>query len=560
MPNLQPGRSAAQSAGSLKTGPIGKAFDELMIDKNRLRDRINDICTYINPSLRWREDGEDEYQNIQQVHQTAGTACLASMRGRISDTCWPLGENPIRFDLDCSVEESSVYTEDQISSAADFLDTARHKLWNTVLSTSANQRAFASGRGFRASSNNAIDLALVHGDVCVSFRTDYLVEVFRPDQWVMERDGQGLPLRYIIIRRIDPKTLPDETIERCNFPDGLLEKERVRDRMVNIYTNYQAEEVGGAWKWKLTEECNGEQLAEKPIVHDEARIFSCPHLLYPGDVYGRSAFEATFAKFKTLSQMKEATVNLVAIGQDVRVVIDQGSPIRARRYLGQSGDIIEGGRVVNGVAQDVGVVSINKHQELRESREEARLIEIELYKEYGVETELFPTQDRTTRLHVQEMLSRFNSKYGGQILAFVETISSQFIRAAVDIAREGKLWGETPAQIAPIIDNFFKVRITEGAAALARAGSINKTLAWAQAVATVKQNGLPEGIDETKLALNMAIDMGLDLSKAEISQLELERRRQAESNREIQQQTAIAGGQAAANAAAGAVADRLLIQ
>jgi len=523
-------------------GPVAKAFDDAYQLKRRSRDRINEIAKLVNPAYHWREVDDQPDLSLGQVRQTVGMFGLASIRGTILDSTWPVGENPYRFE---ACPEGRPYAADILDKAKKYLDTQAFKLWDASRSARANQRAFASGRGFLASMSVAIDYALIHGDVCVWGQKDMLFEVMRPEQWVAVRDGQGNELRLILRRKMDPRTMQPVAVAQARLPDGWMDKPQ-HERMVWVYTDYQwkPNEARTDGKWEQTDECNGQTIFED--AHDEARIFSLPWYLIPGDQYGRSFFEIVYAKLNELDHLKGASADLVNQCADLKIVLDINSGIRPSRLIGPAGAIIPGGNVKDGKAQDIGAVTINKHQDLNEVRQEARLVEMELAKGLGIELELMPSGDRVTRYHAAEVSTRLNRMTGGQVLSFEETITNKTLRCKVDIARETNLFDRPDPSIKDIIDNFWGVKMTAGVAAMARQQAVNKMLAWTQVATQVGTAQLPEDIDKTQIIMDSAVDMGLNSSKWRISQQEMERRRQVAVNQQVQAQTAIETAKAAA--------------
>jgi hypothetical protein len=524
-------------------GPVAFAFDEGMSFKRRRQDKMNRIADLIKPSIRWREEGEDEGADTVQLRQSVGMLGLAATRGAMTEGKWPLGENPIAFDLDIPADKIKEYGEDRVQSARQWLDEARHRLWNLLLSAKTNMKGFAGGRDFRSSMALQDDFSLVHGDCCIRIRKDLLVEVYLPGQWICVRDGQGSVLRIVVVCKIDPDTLDDDKFSKCNLPAGWMSKP-ITERMVKVYVNYEIEDG----KWNLTEECNGQTIHTE--THEEARIFSLPWDLIPGNQYGDSYFEAARGKLKNLDHLAGTKTDLVNLIGDVKIGIHTGSSIRPARLVGPSGSIIENANISGGVWNDVGVLSIDKHQDLNEVRNEHRLDEEALAKMLGVELEMIPKAERTTRLAVQETVARMNATRGGQVVGYFSQCTVLVVRAAVDVAISEGLFGKVPDDIKEIINGFWRVSFTAGAATLARTGNAQKVLGFCQAVSLVDQTKLPDDMDKGDLYERIARDMGVQIKR--FTKAEMQARQQAASNAAIQQQAALE----TAKAAAPIVADR----
>lgn len=518
-----------------KRGPIADAFDEAMNHKKKRKTKMNRIADLIKPSIRWREETDDEGSDTVQLRQAIGMLGLAATRGAMTEGKWPLGENPIAFDLD--VPEGK-FTEDQVKAAKEWLDKARHKIWAMLLAAKTKTKGFPGGRDFRSSMALQDDFSLVHGDACIRIRKDLLVEVYTPNRWVIVRDDQGATLRIIVVCRIDPRTLSDETRAACKLPDGWMQRDTT-ERMVKLYVNYEPTAEG---KWQLTEECNAQTLHTE--THEEARIYSLPWDLIPGNHYGDSYFDAARGKLKNLDHLSGTATDLVNIVGDLKIGIKTGSNIRPARLIGPAGSIIENANITGGVWDDVGVLSIDKHQDLHEVQGEKRLQEDELAKMLGIETDMIPTAERTTRLAVQEKVARMNATRGGQVIGYFSICTVQTIRAVVDVVISENLLGPVPQEIKDVIDGFWSVSFTAGAAAIARAGNVNKVLGFCQAVSLVDQTKLPEDIDKGDLYESMGRDMGVKLKRFTPAQM---KQKQAEmAATQIQQQGALEATKAAA--------------
>jgi len=538
MKSQQIGNPSVALAAAEKPGPVSRAFDEGIRFKQRRKSKMNSISNLIKPSLRWREESEDEGSDSVQLRQSVGMLGLAATRGAMTEGKWPLGENPIVFDLDIPADKIAQYGEDNVKAARQWLDDARYRLWKMVLAAKTKIRGFSGGRDFRSSMALQDDFSLVHGDACIRIRKDLLVEVYTPNRWICVRDDQGTVLRIIVVCKLDPSMLSEEKLAACKLPNGWMAKP-ITERMVKVFVDYQPTPDG---KWKLTEECNGEKIHEE--THEEARIFSLPWDLIPGNHYGDSYFEAGRGELKNLDHLSGAKTDLVNLIGDVKIGINTGSSIRPARLTGPSGSIIENASISGGVWNDVGVLSLQKHQDLREVREEEKIKHEALAKMFGVELEMLPTAERTTRLQVQETVARMNATRGGQVVGYFSVCTVQTIRAIVDVALSEKLLGDPPAGVADIINNFWSVSFTAGAATLARAANVNKVLGFCQAVSLVDQTKLPDDIDKGDLYESMAEDMGVQLKR--FTPAEMKQKQDAAAATAINQQAALETTKAAA--------------
>lgn len=534
------------SASTLEVGPIAKAFDEAYQEKKKWRTRVNQIVKQVHPGLYWREDGEQPDQDLGQIKQVVGMYGLASTRGKILDSTFPVGQNPIRFDLACPADHE--YSDDEIDACKAYLDAQAMKIWDLMLSAKASDRAFPSGRGFMASMASATDFALGHGDVCVWGQKDLLFEVMRPEQWAGVRDGQGNELRLILRRQFDPKTFSPATIAKMELPEGWLNKPTF-ERMVWIYTDY-CWESGGTWK--QTDECNARTIFED--THDEARIFTLPWHFIPGDQNGRSFFETVYAKLYEIGHLNGALTDITNQMADLKIVVDQNSLIRPAKLIGPAGAIITGGNVRDGKEQGVGVISVSKHQDFVAISQRLDVLEKDTAKAIGLDLELMPNKERTTRLHVEEVVSRLNAMTGGQVISFIESVTNKTIRCAVDVARTSKLLDPVPEKLQEIIGKWMCVRITAGPAAMARAKNVQNTVAWAQVAQTIGTATLPDDMDKTGIIMDLAVDMGLNLSKHRFTPEQVEAMKQREVNRQVQAQSAVDASKALSEAAAPGIA------
>ena len=528
------------TSNTLAAGPISKAFDEAYETKRKTRDRINEIVKQVHPGLWWREDGHQPDQDLGQVKQVVGMYGLASIRGKILDSTLPTGQNPIRFDLCCPPDHD--YPKEQLDDAAAYLDAQAYKVWDIMQSARATERAFPSGRGFMASAGTATDFSLCHGDTCVWGQKDLLFEVMRPEQWASVRDGQGNELGIYLRRQFDPMTLGEKALAAIRLPDRWMEKPTFQ-RMVWIYTRYEWQ----AGKWKQTDECNGNVIFED--THEEARIYTLPWYFIPGDQYGRPFFETIYGKLVELAHINGCLTDITNQMGDLKIILDQNSTIRPARMVGPAGSIITGGNVRDGKAQDVGVISVSKHQDFVALSNRAEVLERDISKALGLELELMPNKERTTSRHVDEVVSRLNAMTGGQVLSFSESFTNKSIRCAVDIAITEKLFDPIPEGLEEIV-KWMNVRLTAGPAAMARVRNVQNTVAWAQVAQTIGTATLPEDVDKTGIVFGLADDMGLNLHKYRYTPAQVEAMKQREVNRQVQAQSAVDASKALSEAAA----------
>lgn len=465
-------------------GYICELFDKL--DNQRLDDlEMARRCArlsqpYILPDKQWndknrerRQRGEEEIPNN---FQSLGARACASLLGHFLQNGFPSESPWTAFEMPGSMLYDPRIPDEWKVKAQNDLFMAQLVMLSTLesapIDNEKRQSSMRNSAGFRAGVGSAIDSAASTGDSLILFRDDYRLRTYRRDFYVTKRDTSRDVLCHVTKEQIDPMGLSAVQRIKADLYDGGIDEKPVEDRMQDLYTYVEWQPV--ARTWTITQEVNGHEI--QAFDEEISPFISAPFKLVDGDDYGRGFIEMNYGDFSTFDRLEEACLDYAAIASKMHPVVDPSSLVRDKDFTARTGTPIRNVRVVNGVAQDIGFLQLNKMgdfgivQAVRDAKRK------DLGAAALLESEAAPKGEAGRHSTAWKMVyGELQRVTGGLYPGFMENLQLHLVRRAIYQLQRDKL-------IAPFNLSRIRIRVLTGLAAMEREERKNKLLSFAQFV------------------------------------------------------------------------------
>jgi len=335
------------------------------------------------------------------------------------------------------------------------------------------------------------------------------VKFYRLDRYVVKRDYMGNVLEIITKESVSPMMLPEKAQEIIG-DDGDAAKN------IDLYTCVKRTDKG----WDIHQEVMGEVIEGTTGSYPKDKNPFIPLRLnrIDGEDYGRGYVEEYIGDLKSLEALTQAIVEGSAASAKVLFMVAPNGTTKAR-VLAESPN----GAIVQGNAQDVSTLQVNKFNDFRVALETINTITERLSFCFLLNSSVQRNAERVTAEEVRYMAQELESALGG-----VYSILSQEFQLPLVKLLLGRL--ETAGKMPKMPKDTVKPQIVTGIEALGRGQDLNKLAQMLQYLQPlgpeVLQKYMNVGDYIDRLAASLGIDTGGLIKTDEQMQQETEAQQQ----------------------------------
>ena len=317
------------------------------------------------------------------------------------------------------------------------------------------------------------------------------VKFYRLDRYVVKRDYMGNVLEIITKESVSPMMLPKPAQE-------IIKNDGDAAKNIDLYTCVKKTHKG----WDIHQEVMGEIIEGTTGSYPEDKNPFIPLRLnrIDGEDYGRGFVEEYIGDLKSLEALTQAIVEGSAASAKVLFMVAPNGTTKAR-VLAESPN----GAIVQGNAQDVSTLQVNKFNDFRVALETTSQITERLSFAFLLNSSVQRNAERVTAEEVRFMAQELESALGG-----VYSILSQEFQLPLVKLLLNRL--EAAGKMPKMPKDSIKPKIVTGIEALGRGQDLNKL---AQMLSYLQPLG-PEVIQQymnvgdyiDRLAASLGIDTG----------------------------------------------------
>jgi len=375
----------------------------------------------------------------------------------------------------------------------------------------------------RVGVSEALKQLIVAGNVLLYVPDEGGLRVFNLDRYVCKRDPMGNVQSIIVKESIDPEVLPTSVRARLEetHPVGVGNS---MDRSVDVYTGIYRQD--GKWIARqevqdiLIEEAGGEYAIDKnpwiPLRYTRIE----------NEDYGRGFIEEYLGDLRSLEGLTQAIVEGSAAAAKVLFLVNPNGTTRPRTLSSSPN-----GAVVQGNAQDVTVLQMDKHADFRIAKETIDTVNERLGFAFLMNTSIQRKGERVTAEEIRYMAQELEDVLGGVYSILSQEFQMPLVNRLMDrMSKAGRL-PKLPKKI-------IKTTIVTGLEALGRGHDLNKLDMFVQGAAQLLGEQFPTLVNLSEYLKRRATSLGIDTEGLVKSEEEIQQEQQQQQAQQMAQQVA----------------------
>lgn len=357
------------------------------------------------------------------------------------------------------------------------------------------------------------------GNALLQIRKDGMLKMHPLDDFVVARDTEGTVIEVIFREGLARATLPEEI--RAIVDATPSDEEEVNADNIWIYT--RAYRDIGAKRWTQYQEVAG---IEVPDTRFRTRLDTPPLLPLrwnhsDKEDYGRGLCEEYLGDLESLESLSQSIVEFSAAAAKILFMVDE-TGVTEKRDI----EYAESGEIVDGRAQDISILALDKFNDFRVAKEVQAEITGRLEQAFLLNSSIQRNAERVTAEEIRYMAGELEQALGGVYSTLSQELQLPLVRLlTASLRRQGAL---------PKLPNVQPTVIT-GLEGLGRQGDLMKLDLL---IAGIAQAFGPQAVAEninvdayvTRRAAALGLDVGGVVKSAEQKAIEREQMQQAALN------------------------------
>lgn len=331
---------------------------------------------------------------------------------------------------------------------------------------------------------------IVTGNSLLYVPPDGNLRVFRLDRFVVKRDAMGNVLEIITKETLSPKSLPEAHLK------VLKDKGEEVHRNYDLYTYCCLK----GDRWEIYQEVGGEMIPETMgnLPYDKNPFIALRFTRIDGEDYGRGYVEEYFGDLASLEALTQAIVEGSAASSKVLFLVRPNGTTKIQN-LAKS----DNGAFIQGSADDVSVLQMNKINDFRVTQETAGQITERLSFAFLLNAAVTRDAERVTAEEIRFMAQELESALGGTYSILSQELQLPLIELVLQrLEREGKMPELPKGTIQP--------QIITGLEALGRGQDLNKLSTFLKFLQPLGQDILAKEMNIGDYINRLGASLGID--------------------------------------------------
>jgi hypothetical protein len=313
--------------------------------------------------------------------------------------------------------------------------------------------------------------------------------VYTLDQYVIQRDAAGNPVRAVVKETVHPATLSEELLKECQVTD--------QDKQLDLYTVVE-------WKRgrvKYWQECNGIVIAtsrgDEPV--EKSPWMPLRWRAVPGRDYGRGLVEEYLGDLKSLEGLSQAIVEFSAVAAKIVFLVHPNSSTDMSDVNNaESGDAVAGSKA------DIDVLQLDKFADFQVAEMVIKRLEQRLSYAFLLRAGVTREAERVTAEEIRAMAQELEDVLGGVYTVLSQELQLPLVRRVLAVMqREGKMPNLPKGAVSPVIVTGFE--------ALGRNYTLNRLRSFVgDVVNTLGPDTVRRVFNESELVKRLGVGHGVE--------------------------------------------------
>jgi len=376
-------------------------------------------------------------------------------------------------------------------------------------------------RAIRVPVYEALRQLIVTGNALVFLPKKGGMRVFKIDRYVVKRDAMGNVLEIITKENLSPLMLPDEIKDRV----AVDYNSTVNTKNYELYTCVKRVPKG----WEVRQEVDGYELESSRGSYNEDKNPFIPlrFTKLDSEDYGRGYVEEYIGDIKSLEALTRALVEGSAAASKVLFLVRPNGTTKLRT-LAESPN----GAIVQGDANDVSTLQLDKFNDFRVASDVARTIQERLSFAFLLNSAVQRNAERVTAEEIRYAAQELEMALGGVYSVLSQEFQVPLVKLLLGRMEEEKKMPKFPKET-------LKPQIVTGIEALGRGQDLNKLSTFLQYMqplgpqAIAQELNVPDYID--RLGASLGIDTDGLIKTQEQKMMEMQRSQQMQQDQLMDQ-------------------------
>lgn len=532
---------SAPMIGTDQRGRIAAQFTSDDSDRNEILERAR-LCAALTKPWILPPREQNKNAKLPQNYQAIGARGVNNLEGLMLLALYPPDYPWYELSMPSQIRHDNTIPVEIKNKILDDLFRRELMILALLESISLLDKTNRRQQAFRSNKRSAIGQIIVTGDCLERMNPDYSITVFRRTEYVTNRDCSGNVNYHISRECIDPLSLDDETLSKCQLTRQEFKDHPPSKRTKHLFTLCEWQPL--TRKWSLVQELNG---VEFNTSDDEVSpYFSTPFELAPGEDYGRGLIEQNLGDLRSYNELREKLLDFAANFSKLYPVIDENAlTARAKDLEKPSGSVLRA-KVTGGEVQDIGILAPRNIPQFQVVERHATAIGKELGKAFLIESEIQPQKERVTKFQLERIAHEIEGAMGGVYAPIAEAQQLQTIRRTLFQMGRDQI-------MPPLPEHLVEIRALTGISALRRENERAKLFNLSAFIANLNEQAV------AKIDFGVLVDAAARLSLLDVPGLiKSDEQVARETQQQIAQQTQLAAAQKAVDVAGNVAESNLL--
>lgn len=496
---------------TMSQGSAQTAYERLVTDRQPFLDRARECSRLTIPSLIPPE-ASSSTTDFVTPYQSFGSRAVNNLANKLLITLFPPNAPFFRLTISDSDLKLMQGTDDPDRGQA---EEALASVERTIMSS-------AEARGLRTPLFEALKHLLVGGNGLLYLpKESDSMRFFKLEQYVVLRDPMGMTLETIVKESVSPLALPEKILKLLQTENPNQQEDKTPDKSLDLYTHIKRTTNG----WTTYQEIKGTVFNKKTYPKGKSPWLPLRHNHVDGEGYGRGLVEEHFGDLKSLEMLTKAIVQgAQAAAKILFMVKPNGTTQKSTIEESLNGDI------VNGDADDVTVLQMDKFADFRIAQETAMRIEERLSAAFLLHSSVQRDAERVTAEEVRFMAQELEGGLGGTYSLLSQELQLPLVTLIMHDLEVSQKLPKLPKDVV-------KPTIVTGVEALGRGQDLNRLMSFTKIlVDTLGPEILAQEMNVSDLIDRFGASLNIDTSG--LIKTEDQKAEEAERARQAQMQTA----------------------
>jgi len=438
-------------------------YKQLEKERQPFLDRARDMAKLTIPHLV-PDSGHNGSTEFKAPYQSLGARGVKNLAAKLLVTLLPPNEPCFRLMVNEPIDdEGNAQLKEEVKKRLAAFERAGQRFIETSTA--------------RSDLNEGLKQLIVAGNVLKRVKDNGGFAIHTLDTYCVRRDNEGNLVELVVKEEMDYLTIKDDAQRRfaeSKAADGKkVESLTPKERQVTIYTHVKVSDDGKGFT--EYQEIKGEVVpgSESEYTKDNFPWIVLRWTKIPGEDYGRSLIEEHYGDLLSYEELSKAIVQGTSVMAKI-IFLNRPNGMTLTEDLARAST----GDIIDGDAEDVSTLQVEKHYDFRVAKELHAELERSLALSFMLNTSIQRRGERVTAEEIRYMAREIEDAFGGLYSVLSLDLQTPYVKRVLHLMKQQKIIPELPKDIVQPV-------VVTGMDALGRGHDLDKLDAFIRGIADV---------------------------------------------------------------------------